>query len=1098
MTSTHSQGINLFPWFPKTDPPLAGGAQAGEWQERDQQSLGTIAKNLVYEVSTTRVNSLPSPWSRALQFEQAVLNSRYPTRDFLLEELFGGMACLGLWEMFGLRMDAQRVDLQEHAEQQDDAVGPFSRSLVSSLPDGTTSLYLDPGGRNPWQVVYVFTLQGSVLGFSSPSTMFCPAVHLPQPIQGMGWTSGGRFSNPVGFLGSAQRQALADWFSHVRNGTLMATDLQSQTTAGQLAEVFDSFISKLGSARSGTPTLSDRGRIANLPPNPVAISLLARPAKGIASESHATLQLGDRQKLPLEDTPINQPVVLVDPEMPNKLGLSAAEICLYQAATLESIGFDYQQLDRQYGQEITVITPGHIFLDELYLVAGEQALMNTWLFTRMEGVPRINGDAVTPLLPFRPEVRKLFSSRELHERCELRVMQTSISSELEVRLKLPLKGQRDGYTISRSYPIKEQNLVAEDLPVICLWPYVNDERWSLYYLFCEDSPTGLTVDGFADYDRKLGRDGERVVKYFTTKNFPDLVRMSERGQDRGLLPVNSPPSSSGMGTQWQVGIDFGTSFTNFFIDEGAGPQRKHLDTRVISLTLSQKEERLRLLNQYFVPEEMLPNDRMGGNPPTATAISLRGWQEILGQVPDLFHEARLRVPTPGEFGGAELRTGFKWEQMQYQKPFLKELTLLISANAAANGARELQWSVSYPSAFSPNEVARYKRVWVELCADLNILTGLSHSLSTNAGEAGLQTEAVAFARYFGNFKNLQMVHTSCLDVGGGTTDISIWQENRLIHQVSVPYAGREISSQLLRRKPSFLKSLFPPSLTADISEDESRARQDRNFISRLDNIMRFGSEELLTGRLDMLVNQASALQMPLQQFLSLISISFGGIYFYLGLVQKVLRQEGKLIQNGPTPVYLGGNGGRLINWIDASSSFQRGGDPDRLMEMLQTKASGCEPGSAPTTMSNAYKDETCCGLISSGVNLVGDFDPRDDLMICGAELKVNQLKFSSTDRVLLPNSLERITNYELSELNSIKAFAENYDASISELRINDLLPIRQLCNIDNLWSEVETEVRSLCLTKVGKEASDLEPEPGFILGLRALTNTLGRLWAERF
>jgi len=238
--------------------------------------------------------------------------------------------------------------------------------------------------------------------------------------------------------------------------------------------------------------------------------------------------------------------------------------------------------------------------------------------------------------------------------------------------------------------------------------------------------------------------------------------------------------------------------------------------------------------------------------------------------------------------------------------------------------------------------------------------------------------------------------------------------------------------------------------------------------------------------------------MPLQQFLSLISISFGGIYFYLGLVQKVLRQEGKLIKNGPTPVYLGGNGGRLINWIDASSSFQRGGDPDRLMEMLQIKASGCEPGNAPTTMSNAYKDETCCGLISSGVNLVGDFDPRDDLMICGAELKVNQLKFSSTERVLLPHTMEKITSYELSELNSIKAFAENYDASISELRINDLLPIRQLCNIDNLWSEVETEVRSLCLTKVGKEASDLEPEPGFILGLRALTNTLGRLWAERF
>ena len=97
MSSSTSQDIVQIPWFPKTDPPLAGGANSGEWQERDQLSLGTIAKSLVYEVSATRVNSLPSPWSRALQFEQAVLNSRYPTRSSLLEELFGGMACLGLW-----------------------------------------------------------------------------------------------------------------------------------------------------------------------------------------------------------------------------------------------------------------------------------------------------------------------------------------------------------------------------------------------------------------------------------------------------------------------------------------------------------------------------------------------------------------------------------------------------------------------------------------------------------------------------------------------------------------------------------------------------------------------------------------------------------------------------------------------------------------------------------------------------------------------------------------------------------------------------------------------------------------------------------------
>ena len=90
------------------------------------------------------------------------------------------------------------------------------------------------------------------------------------------------------------------------------------------------------------------------------------------------------------------------------------------------------------------------------------------------------------MLPFRPQ-SEAFSSRELEVRCELRVVQSIVSSELEVRLNLPPHGQRDGYWISKSYPLKEQNLVAEVLPVITLWPYVSDEQWKLYYLFCEEN-----------------------------------------------------------------------------------------------------------------------------------------------------------------------------------------------------------------------------------------------------------------------------------------------------------------------------------------------------------------------------------------------------------------------------------------------------------------------------------------------------------------------------------------------------------------------------------------------------------------------------------
>ena len=130
--------------------------------------------------------------------------------------------------------------------------------------------------------------------------------------------------------------------------------------------------------------------------------------------------------------------------------------------------------------------------------------------------------------------------------------------------------------------------------------------------------------------------------------------------------------------------------------------------------------------------------------------------------------------------------------------------------------------------------------------------------------------------------------------------------------------------------------------------------------------------------------------------------------------------------------------------------------------------------------------------------MIGDFDPRDDVMVCGAKMIINNITFESDQRVKLPHSMDKIERYELPDLEDLRTFIENYDESIAELRIRSLLPIKELCDLDLLWDAVQVEVRSLCLEQVGKEASDLESEPGFILSLRALNNTLGKLWAERF
>lgn len=1092
-----AETILQYPWFPKTDPPLAGGSRSGEWQSRDQQNLGTIADSLVYEVASSRVNSLPSPWSRALQFEQAVINPRYPTGKALLEELFGCFATVGLWEIYGLKLEAEQVSLAEYIEQQDEAVGPFARSLFGSKPSGAKALYTLTDGSNPWATLHVLKVDGVVVGFTSPVTVLCPAVHLPAAIQGMKWTAEGCFSAPTSCLGAQHRQSLAAWLSHISRGILTAPDRNNQLMANQMAQVLSGFIQRLSDSRSLDPILSDN-RIVSLPPRPTAVALLARAAKGGTSPSNAELVLEDRRQRPLAKTPAeNRPVILVDREMPNRLGLPANEITLHAAATLESVGYDKNQLLRLYGDTIEVLTPDDIFLAELFLLPGPAALVNSWLPNRLEGQPMVNGNPVTPLLPLQPRMRELFSSAELAKSCSLRLVQTGGGMAIELTLMLRLKGQRDPYPITRVFPIKEQNLIDEDLPVITLWPNIPDQKWKNYYIFCEDSSTGLTVDGFSDYELHTGRDGQENVKYFTSERFPDLIKVIERGEVCGLIPVNPPPPPGNMSATWRVGFDFGTSFTNFFIQDGTGPARKPLETRVIPLTLAQKENQLNLLYKFFIPELLLPKD---SNPPTSTALNTYGWQEVKGKVPDLYHQARVQWPSTNALAmrGNGVHTGFKWRQLNYQKPFLKELALLISSNAAAGGAAEVQWAVSYPSAFSPNEARNYRRQWGDLCQELTALTGLSHQLVEDGGEGGLQTEAVAFASYFGNYLGRQMIHTACLDVGGGTTDISIWQDNGLLHQVSIPFAGRNICTSILQSKPSFIQFLFAPGVTGEIAKDDAKLRQDPNFNSWLDNCLRYASDELLQDRMP--IHRAEQ-DKQLLGFIRLMAVSFGGIYHYLGLVLKALAREGRLRKQAAMPVYLGGNGARFINWLDESGAFSKGCDADILMEELQRRSSGfveSRQGAAPTTLSNAFKDETACGLISKGVNLQGNFDPRKDLMFSGEELVINGITFGPLDRIEIPNNINLLDSYELGGLTELRKFVSNYDEALGSAKISSLLPIRKLISLDSLWDDVATQAQAFAQGEVGKEIGDLEPEPAFVMGLRALITILAREWAERF
>lgn len=119
-------------------------------------------------------------------------------------------------------------------------------------------------------------------------------------------------------------------------------------------------------------------------------------------------------------------------------------------------------------------------------------------------------------------------------------------------------------------------------------------------------------------------------------------------------------------------------------------------------------------------------------------------------------------------------------------------------------------------------------------------------------------------------------------------------------------------------------------------------------------------------------------------------------------------------------------------------------------------------------------------------------------MFSGDELVINGKAFGALDRVNISSEINTIETYALGNMSELRQFVSNYDEILITTRINTLTPIRNLVSTNSLWDEVETQVRAICLEQVNKEISDLEPEPGFVIGLRALVNTLARRWAERY
>ncbi|MCG9891667.1 MAG: hypothetical protein MH252_11390 [Thermosynechococcaceae cyanobacterium MS004] len=1088
-----------------------GGAQegidvkpgaVGTWDQQSRVAFQHVASSL--EVPSAgrdikSVSSIPDMWARPLSMEMAIHNRRYPIRAQMIEQWQGMLAAIALAEVRGFPLKAVLVELEAERDKGD----AFARSLYELLPSTQNALYT-LNGKHPWQDVYVFLWNGRSVGMSSPSTLVCPSEE--GNWSGLPWWSGGRLRSPVSpvdHLNADEKSQLRQWLEIVRQ-ELNPPGQTDNKAVNEVSALLKDFQNSLGNVPNQSLKRSTAARFfgANILLGPLRV--LNTPIQAIPQESSVRV-VPSVGKSPDKD-------LLLIPEayqIQREWGEQAQNIWIHDTTNLAALNpEDVSRSGDLPRWGVKGLREADVFLSELSFITQASAFPGGLVPKGIEALAEFyEGKSITPLLPINPILLEYLTPEDLNGMVQIQRIDQASGPQVEFILDLRLSGVqgKDGtYRIAKTYPLKKENAIAE-VPVLELWPNFHSKTWKEYYAFYYDPNLETFQVQFAQakethsfkgvgsfhYPNYSFPDNESNCQVLQLTEFPAFIDCRGKNQQPiGLILIKTPKEvGTTTGIPWKVGVDFGTSFTNIYVKRSGIVEPLSIEPLHHKVTESSGEIRQTALYEYFIASSM--------ELPLSTVLTTRGSKGE--ELPVL--DGRIYIPRDSTTFKPNtddwIRPNLKWsaESLNFNRLFLKHLILQITAQAAANNVKEIQWALSYPSAFSKTDRNKYVKNWRDLTVAIEETTGLTQNCPTLDNPTNYRTESLAIAQYFADFElpgrksQFDLVNSTCIDIGGGTSDISIWEENRLVHQCSVQLAGKDLFSQFIQMNPGFLERVFK------IKIDEWRKLQGFQFYVKLDVFMRRESEGWLQNRRDMVAEEPE-----FQGLIQLMTLGVAGLYYYVGLLLKALAAEGKYKTPEITPVFTGGNGSRLLNWLAEGGEFNRHCEANDLFSAMLSSASGFEDIDVETKLSPLPKDEVACGLVLDESHLKG-LDKRDeDLLIAGEAFTLNGEPLDWNARMRLSGTIE---DFAVPELTALKHFLNSYHRTLEAQRVEGIEPFKGYVVSDDpdvnakLWQTTTRELKKSLLRLRGN-ADDIRIEPPFILELKALLQVLGNQWAEEW
>ena len=1081
----------------KVLPPLSEQNQipllssSGEWKSEDSTFLDKLSKSLKMGgeevVSASEIVSVPDVWARVLIIRNGLLD-KSPS---IVREWRGTLALLALSpyykHIYELSSNIVNIkDIQANPFTVSNAApstnyAHIGKILFDVLPQDTMAQGQD------WSAVGVLNFNNRAIAVVNPYTMLAPArdyTHI-ESIKKLPWYEDGFLIDPCSARDMRNEQFV------VLSNYLQNLISNIQTLGSANNEVFNSIIGNLQDFKLACDAKHAGARFSSYSPVKINLNLPAQPVYNVlsqifigASDQSAKFDCGLDSRLEFKDQ--IKGAIFADYNVAQASGKTLSDIRVWNNYSLNSLRQDptlAKTLRSECEQEgYLYLTPETIFTEKLVIFAADNRPLKEH-----------GKDGEQFAYPINSAMLMFIDPKSLSANCIV----SPSGDGYKVTLYLELKsqsGSSTNYALEKIYKAKDV-VKNRTVPLgFSVWPDIKNDNWDQYFFFYDGNaqvnilPKNIfsikdiqnklenlnTVDKVKFINlmnsshqeigeeipiqqstaitelRSLKSSPEAIFCNITTqavggKSFTDHSKRT----DIGLILLPDPQQIAETSNQWGIGIDFGTTNTcSYFKENKETPKPLNFKNR-INLpyhpgTEEEEMEEVMQAHKEFVPSRLV-------SVPFMTILRERNFKEttvdnlpfrsnfiyyvdqVLYAIEDLPDDKR------------PLKFNLKWDEAEQSRTkvqyFLSQAVLQGAVEAAANGVKRenLSFNFSYPEAYTSEHLRSFKRV-----AKRAVNVGLADEKFKTQEKTKFLTESVASALYFADSQKTAFTeNVVTIDIGGGTSDLSIWQNLNLIWRNSFRLAGKDVLIDFLCSNLTLIK---------DISGN------DDLLLSSYDNLVKIKNNELkLQNGIELLVNSpqfATAFETRFdiisgnekgKALKNLSELALSGILFYVSKVLNHLIENNLFKKNVSKSlrICLGGKASTLYKIIFEDSEEQEG-----LSKMIEKVTNGVF-SSISVEFTNTPKHEVSYGLL---VDQQGSTDlnikERSYETILGEDVVVGKSKIG------IVSQLDPNLEWRVKDISQLKTF-------LKYLQAYSKIPVKMTAKFeDSLQGKINAELRN--------------------------------------